>query len=184
MPFAGDISGAVSDLFAASADKSKAQYDLMEGQEYTLASDLATQNAQFTQDSTAIKETQINREETKALGTTTANLAGAGFATSGSGLDILRETASSGSIAKAAANQQGLITEAGYNEQAASYTLMATAADQAAAAEETAAKGAYTGAIISGAAAIFDFGALAGNISGGGGGGGAPVTASGGKGGG
>jgi hypothetical protein len=143
-----DIGAGVSDLFQASADRSKAQYDLSEGQEYTLASDLATQNAQFTQDSTAIKETQINREETKALGTTTANQAGAGFATSGSGLDILRETASSGSIAKAAANQQGLITEAGYNEQAASYTLMASAADQAASAEETAAKGADIGAII------------------------------------
>jgi hypothetical protein len=143
-----DVAGGVSDLFQVSADKSKAQYDLAEGQEYTLASDLATQNAQFTQASTSIKETQINREETKALGTTTANQAGAGFATSGSGLDILRETASSGSIAKAAANQQGLITEAGYNEQAASYTLMATAADQAASAEETAAKGADIGAII------------------------------------
>jgi hypothetical protein len=141
-----DIGGGVSDLFQASADKSKAQYDLAEGQEYTLASDLATQNAQFTQASTSIKETQINREETKALGTTTANQAGAGL--SGSGLDILRETASSGSIAKAAANQQGLITEAGYNEQAQSYNLMASAADQAASAEETAAKGAKLGAII------------------------------------
>jgi hypothetical protein len=143
-----DIGGGVSDLFQASADKSKATYDLMEGQEYTLASQLATQNAQFTQDSTAIKETQINREESKAIGTTTANQAGAGFAMSGSGLDILRETASSGSIAKAAANQQGLIQEAGYNEQAASYTLMATAADSAAQEERNAAKGADIGAII------------------------------------
>lgn len=175
---AGDISGGVSDLFLASADKSKASYDLLEGQEYTLASQLATQNAQFTQDSTAIKETQINREETKALGTTTANLAGAGFATSGSGLDILRETASTGSIAKAAANQQGLITEAGYNEQAQSYSLMATAADQAAQAEETAAKGATIGAYIDFASAAFDLGGLASGAGGGGG-----SSAGGGKGG-
>ena len=133
----------------ASADKSKAQYDLMEGQEYTDAATLATQNAQFTQDSTAIKEAQINREVTKAIGTTTANQAGAGFATSGSGLDILRETASQGSIAKAAANQQGLITRGRLQrEQAQSYSLMASAADSAAAAEETAAKGAKIGAII------------------------------------
>ena len=176
---ASDIGGGVSDLFQASADKSKASYDLLEGQEYTLASQLATQNAQFTQDSTAIKETQINREETKALGTTTANLAGAGFATSGSGLDILRETASTGSIAKAAANQQGLITEAGYNEQAQSYNLMATAADQAASAEETAAKGATIGAYIDFASAAFDLGSLASGAGGGGGG----SSAGGGKGG-
>jgi hypothetical protein len=56
--------------------------------------------------------------------------------------------ASQGAIAHAAASQQGLITEAGYNEQAASYNLMATAADQAAAAEDKAAEGAKIGAII------------------------------------
>ncbi len=88
------ISAGISDIFAASADKSKAAFDRIEGQEYTLASQLATQNEQFTQMSTAIKEAQTSREVSKSLGATTAAVAGAGFATSGSALDILRESAS------------------------------------------------------------------------------------------
>lgn len=145
---AGDIGSGVSDLFQASADRSKASYDLMEGQEYSLASDLATQNEQFTQMSTAIKEAGENREVTQALGKTQAQVAGAGFAESGSALDILRSGAQSGAILKATTSEQGMITEAGYAEQAASYNLMATAADEAASAEGKAAGGADIAAII------------------------------------
>jgi len=134
------ISAGISDIFAASADKSKAQFDRIEGQEYTLASQLATKNEQFTQMSTAIKEAQTSREVSKSLGATSAAVAGAGFAESGSALDILRESASQGALTKAVTAEQGLVTEAGYNEQAQSYNLMATAADQAAAAEDKAAK--------------------------------------------
>jgi hypothetical protein len=43
----GGISAGVSDLFQASADQAKAQYDLAEQQEYTLAGNLATQNEQI-----------------------------------------------------------------------------------------------------------------------------------------
>lgn len=178
---AGDIGAGVSDLFQASADKSKAQYDLMEGQEYTEAAQLAQQNSQFTQMSTAIKEAGENREITQALGKTQADVAGAGFAESGSALDILRSGAQQGAIVRAATNEQGLITEAGYNEQASSYTLMATAADQAAAAEETAAKGANIGAWINFGAAALSLGGLSGSIGGGGGGGGAEEEEAGGK---
>jgi hypothetical protein len=145
---AGDIGAGVSDLFQASADKSKASYDLMEGQEYTLAADLATQNEQYTQMSTAIKEAGQTREITQALGKTQADVAGAGFAQSGSALDILRSGAQQGAIMKAATSEQGMITEAGYAEQAQSYNLMATAADSAASAEDSAAKGADISAII------------------------------------
>jgi hypothetical protein len=167
----GEIGGAVSDLFQASADKSKAQFDLLEGQEYSDAAALATQNEQFTQMSTAIKEAGENRQVTMALGKTQADVAGAGFAESGSALDILRSGAQQGAIVKAATGEQGLIQEAGYAEQATSYNLMATAADEAAEQEETAAKGAYIGSWISGAAAAVDIGtAIASGVSGGGGG--------------
>ncbi len=144
----GNISAGISDLYAAKADKSKAQFDITEGREYTLASQLASQNEQFTQMSTAIKEAQTSREVSKSIGATTAALGGAGFATSGSGLDILRDSAQQGALTKAVVGEQGLITEAGYDEQAKSYTLMAGAADQAAAAENEAAKGANLEGII------------------------------------
>lgn len=143
-----NISGAVSDLFLAQSDRSKANFDLTEGQEYGLASDLASQNEQFTQMSTAIKEAQISRDVSKSLGLTQSQEAGAGFATSGSGLDILRESTSQGALTKAVASENGLVQEAGFQEQADSYKLMQTAATQAAGAENEAAKGADINAII------------------------------------
>lgn len=145
---AGDIGAGVSDLFQASADRSKQQYDLLEGQEYTDAATLATQNEQFTQQSTAIKEAQESRAISKSLGQTTSQIAGAGFATSGSGLDILRDSASQGALTKAVASENGLIQETSYQQQADSYKLMATAADNAASAEGKAAGGADIAAII------------------------------------
>jgi hypothetical protein len=90
--------------------------------------------------STAIKESQADRNLYQALGTTRADFAvglfarpmncriwrcsGAGFAESGSALDLLRESASQGAMTKAVLGEQGLITEAGYQEQAQSYTVL------------------------------------------------------------
>jgi hypothetical protein len=82
-----DIGAGGQDLYAADAARAKAAYDITEGKEYGLASDLALQNEQFTRMSTAIKEAQTSREINKSLGQTQAQIAGAGFATSGSGLD-------------------------------------------------------------------------------------------------
>jgi hypothetical protein len=149
-----DIGGAVNDLFSASADQSKAQGDFIEAQDYDLASGLATQNEAFTQQSTAIKQEQLNRNIYQTIGGVQANTAGSGFAASGSSLSVLADSASQGALTKAVAGEQGLITEAGYQEQATSFTNMATAANIAGNAEETAASGADIGAAISGVAAI------------------------------
>lgn len=139
---AGTISafgGAASDLFASFGDKAKAQGDFAEGKAYGLASDLATQNEQFTETSTAIKEAQQQREVTQQLGGQQADVAGAGFAASGSALDLLRDSAAQGALTHAVLGQQGLITEAGYTEQAQSYKIMQGAANDAGNAENQAA---------------------------------------------
>lgn len=149
-----DAGGAVSDLFAAAGDQAKAAGDRSEAQDYGLASDLAGQNDQYTQTSTAIKEAQQQRQVTQALGTTSADVAGAGFSASGSALDIMRDSASQGALAHAVLGQQGLITEAGYQEQQQAYTNMQGAANAAASAEDTAAMGADITAGIKGAASI------------------------------
>ena len=141
-----DFGGAVSDLFAAQGDKAKAQSDFAEAKNYGLASDLATQNEKFTETSTAIKEAQQQRELMLNLGGVSADTAGAGFAASGSSLDILRDSASQGAITHAVLGQQGLITEAGYTEQAQSYQTMQQAAILAGNAENNAA----TGSLITG----------------------------------
>jgi hypothetical protein len=135
------LTAGIGDIYSSEASKAKAAYDITEGKEYSEAAALAGQNEQFTQMSTAIKEAQQSRQIAMGEGATEAGVAGAGFAKSGSALDIMRSNAQQGALQQAVTGQQGLITEAGYAEQQASYTLMAGAADQAAAAEETAAKG-------------------------------------------
>lgn len=149
-----DFAGAVSDLFGSSADKAKAQGDFIEAQNYTLASQLATQNEQFTETSTAIKEVQADRQLYMTLGTERADTAGAGFANSGSAIDLLRSSAQQGALNKAVLGQQGLITEAGYQEQATSYTNMAQAATIAGNAENQAADASTITGIIKGVAGI------------------------------
>lgn len=149
-----DIGGAVGDLFAASADRSKAAGDRVEAGNYDLASTLATQNEKFTESSTAIKQAQLDRSIYQTIGGQQADVAGAGFANSGSSLDLMRDSAQQGALTKAVGAQQGLITEAGYTEQATSYTNMASAARMAADAEDKAATGADWTSAIKGVAAV------------------------------
>jgi hypothetical protein len=149
-----DASAATSDIFAGFADADKRKGDELEQQSDTAAAALADQNAQFTAMSTGIKEAQQNREVTQALGKTTAEVAGAGFAQSGSALDILRDSAQQGSLAKAVTSEQGQITEAGYQEQAASYTNMAAAAGDAAKGESLAQIGSFVAGGISAVASL------------------------------
>jgi hypothetical protein len=101
----------------------------LEAQNYGLAAQLAKENGQYTAVSTALKEAQTSRELNMSLGKTQAEVAGAGFSLSGSALDILRSSAQQGALQKAAIQQQGNITEAGYAEQAQSYLNMQQAAN-------------------------------------------------------
>jgi hypothetical protein len=149
-----DLSGAASDLFSIDAHHAKAEGDLLEAKNYDEASALATQNEKFTETSTAIKQAQIDRQNSNMLGGQQADVAGAGFAASGSALDLMRDSASQGALTKAVGEQQGLITEAGYNEQADSYKTMSQAAHVAADAENAAADAAPFTAALKGAAAI------------------------------
>jgi hypothetical protein len=150
-----DFGAGVSDIFAGIGDQAKAQGDFAEASEYTLASGLATQNEKFTEISTGIKEAQQSRELSNNLGNQQAATASGGFAASGSSLDLLRDSASQGALTHQVLGQQGLITEAGYTEQAESYTTMANAATAAGNAENEASTFAdITGAIKIGAAAF------------------------------
>jgi hypothetical protein len=88
------------------------------------------------------------------MGQTKADVAGGGFAASGSGLDILARSASQGALQQAVIQRQGLITKQGYEEQAQSYRNMESAADMAASAEKKAAGGADIGAAFKFAAGI------------------------------
>lgn len=154
------LSGAVSDLFAADAATTnadlkarglqieaegtdisaqslllKSQGDLAEASEYDLAGTLATQNAQFTEASTRIQASQQDRAVTMTIGGQRAAVGASGLAESGSSLDLLRNSAAQGALAKSVMVSQGQITEAGYEEQAKSYGVMSAAARATAAGE-------------------------------------------------
>lgn len=146
-------SGAVDSLFAGFASenkanleaaglnlqaaglKIKAQGDIAEGQLYDLSAKLAEQNKQYVIESTAIQQAQLERQIQGTIGTQQADIAGSGLAASGSALDLLADSASQGRIAHEVLAKQGLITEAGYEEQRQSYNIMSNAAKMAAAGE-------------------------------------------------
>src|SRR5262245_21292843 len=122
------IGGAVNDIFssqfAAKGLQIKAEGTLAEAAAYDKASALARLNEQFAGQSTALQQMQLQREITMNLGGQQAAVAASGFESSGSALDLLSDSAKQGALTKAVAQQQGLITEAGYKEQAESYDLM------------------------------------------------------------
>lgn len=146
--------GAVSDLFAADAHRAKAAGLQIEAKDYDLAAGFADQNEKFTETSTSIKQAQIDRDNYKTLGGQQADVAGAGFAASGSALDLMRDSSAQGALTKAVGEQQGLITEKGYKVQSETYTNMGDAARMAADAENNAATGSTISSVIHGAAAI------------------------------
>jgi len=148
------LSGAVGDLFSASALRTKAQGNRIEAQSYDLAADLASRNKQFTEQSTEIKQAQLDRSIFQTIGQQKADVAASGFAASGSALDLLRDSAAQGALTKAVTGQQGLIEEAGYEEQAQSYKLMSSAARLSADAAEKSASGLNITAAIKGVAAV------------------------------
>ena len=150
-----NIGGAVSDLFQASAFRTKGQGMRVEASEFLAARDLAFQNEAFTKNSTEIQEMQQNRAIEKTLGGQQAQVAASGFGAAGSALDLLRDSANQGALTKAVLAQQGLITEAGYEEQAKSYNLQAEAANMAATASDKAAQGATYSAYAKFATAAF-----------------------------
>jgi hypothetical protein len=150
----GSIGGAVQDIFASSAHETKAKGLRIEVDNYDRSAGFADQNARFTEVSTEIRQAQLDRDIFKTIGGQSADGAGAGFAASGSALDLMRDSASQGALMKAVGEQQGLVTEEGYKVQSANFTAMGQAARMAADAEDDAATGALWSSGFKAAAAV------------------------------
>lgn len=113
----------------------KAAGDDAEAERYGSAADLSLLNEQFTEQSTALSQVATDRAMYKVGGTQRAQITGSGFTLGGSALDVMRDSAFQGAMTKAVAGQQGLITEAGYKQEAENYTIMRKAAIADAAAQ-------------------------------------------------
>ena len=120
----GMAGSAVTDFFQAVGANAEAQ-------NYSSASQLAKQEAEFTKESTAVQQAQATRQITMTIGAQKAGVAATGFTQSGSALQLLRSSAQQAALSHQMITQQGLITEAGYNEQAKAYANMASAAKTA-----------------------------------------------------
>lgn len=126
---------------SSSADILQAQGDILEGQTYGAAASLANLNAGYTAASTNIQAAQADRSLFMQIGSERAAAAGSGSSGGGSAADIFRNSAQQGALNKAVIQTQGLITQAGYQEQAQSYGLMQQASGVAAQAQQVAATG-------------------------------------------
>jgi len=126
---------AASTRLSADSLRTKARGDIAEADNYDLAATLARENAAYSVQSSRIQQAQLERQVTQTIGGQRASVASAGFASSGSALDILRDSATQGALAKGVLAQQGMITEAGYLEQGKSFDTMSAAGRATAASE-------------------------------------------------
>jgi hypothetical protein len=124
-----------STRLSADSLRTQAQGNLAEASSYDLAAGLATANEQYTEQSTRVQQAQLSRQVTQTIGGQQANVAAGGFGSGGSAGDLMRDSASQGALARGVLGQQGAITEAGYTEQANSYTTLANAGRATAASE-------------------------------------------------
>ena len=99
-----------------------------EGKEYGYAAQLASQEAEFTKESTAVQNAQASRQVMMTVGAQKAGVSATGFTQSGSALSLLKASAQQAALGHQMITMQGGINEAAYQEQAKAYTTMKEAA--------------------------------------------------------
>jgi hypothetical protein len=144
---AGSIAGGVGDLFSGIF---AGLGDFAEGKAYSQAAKYAQQNAIVSEEAGKIKSFQAERAIYKTIGAQQAEYAGAGLTGGGSAQEVLRSSISQGALEKAIINEQTQINVTGYEEQAAQFKGMATAAKDAG-------TGSIIGGVFKAAAAIIPF---------------------------
>jgi len=120
-----DFFGAATDLIGGIGGYMGAQ---AEAKGYTQAAQTYAQAARLTQASTHIKEAMVSRQIYQTMGGMRAEAGGSGLKQSGNILDLIRDSAHQGAIAKAVVDIQGEIDYTSLMAQSASETAKATAA--------------------------------------------------------
>lgn len=126
------LGGAVSSLFSSEGSSAAA-----EG--YDKAAKIADTNADIAKTSYQLQQTQAARQFQQTLGSQKAEVASAGFRSSGSALNLMADSASQGAITQAMIGVNGQIQVNGYQQQAQAYE-----------GEEAAAKSASSGGLLGG----------------------------------
>ena len=126
---------AIGDIFGFLGQEDVARGDKEAASLYGEAANLEQQNVEAEQAATSIRTTQIKRQNYQQLGGIQSQVAGGGFALSGSAQDIMRSSQEQGSLKIQSAQTQGALQEQGYNLAATGYNAeaaQASAAGQAA----------------------------------------------------
>lgn len=121
----GNIGDAASGIFSGIGNVKAADA-------YGQAADIALQNAQLAQTSSRIQVTQAERQVYQGIGGQKSDVAAAGFAAGGSGLDLLRSSVQQGGLQNQLLKVQGLINENSYKAEAAGYKAQQSSAKAAA----------------------------------------------------
>lgn len=143
------LGGAAMDLFgpkAGKAEAGQARSLRMRGDIYRTeaegldrAASMSGDSLRFSELSTRLQLLQQEREAMKVIGGQQADVAGAGFAASGSALDILRDSAAQAALSRGIIGTQGAIDANVYKAAVDTYTTQAaTTRATAAIADETA----------------------------------------------
>lgn len=139
----GYIGGAVEDLLGIGPSRAAAGG-------YRGAASLSRNDAALSVAATKVKETQLQREAYKVIGGQQSDVAGAGFAATGTALDLLRSSTQEAAAAIQLNDVQGMIEKNQFLAQATEY-------DTKAASEEANASGDIFGAIFKTVAAVGSF---------------------------
>lgn len=117
----GDIGGAISDFGTAYGDMQASKGSAMAAKSFLGAATLEDENAMLAKTSGAIEQAQLQRTIYGAKSGINAAAAGNGLKLSGSGQDVLRQSAIQGGIAGAKIGAQTQISENAFEAQAGAY---------------------------------------------------------------
>jgi hypothetical protein len=161
----GGIGGAVSDIFGGMGTLAGAKAYKVSAQYSRKAAQYATENAGIAESSGRVKQLQANRQIYQVIGGQQADVAGAGFAKSGSALDLLRSSVEQGALTKALLSNQTAIEVRGYKQEAEGKLAEAASYDAQASAQKKSGIGGILGGVAKGLFAIFSDARLKHHIS-------------------
>lgn len=151
----GGIGGAVSSVFGGIGTLQGAKGFTAAAQFAQKAAQYAAENATIAEATGRIQKLQAQRQIEQQIGGQQADIAGAGFARSGSALDLMRDSAAQGALTKGLIANQAAINVRGYQEEAQGKLAEAQSYNAQAAAAKTSGIGSILGGIAKGALAIF-----------------------------
>lgn len=155
------IGQGVSDFYQADALRAEAGGYGREANLYGQAATLAKQNQQIEKTSVAIQTAQQQRQAFRVIGAQRAQVAANNFGESGSSLYLLRESTQQSNLAKSLLQEQGMIQENVFGEEANAYTAQQQAAQAAAKAAKDSASGMDIAGVFSIVGGAADIGASA-----------------------